>query len=208
MDGPEGFRPDETQPSAGRKGTQPTDAGEVHRRWLTLTESEPSNADAWIGLAEAAADIQEKITSLNRALAVDPGNLRARRDLHDCMARLLRRDPRLEYRGETSSDYRLRTAEQFEFTHPKDRAPAELPSSGENGPSRVYGWLKWAALGLIPAGLGTLFFGPLATLGAVVSLRQPLAAGDRRRIWVAAVLGATLWLLALVPLVILLLHIL
>jgi hypothetical protein len=54
--------------------------------------------------------------------------------------------------------------------------------------------------------LGTLFFGPLATLGAVVSLRQPLAEGDRRRIWVAAMLGAALWLLALIPLVILLLH--
>jgi hypothetical protein len=196
----------ETQPSAARKATQPRDAGEAHRRWLQLTESEPSNPAAWIGLAESAADIQEKITSLNRALVVDPDNLRARRALHDCMVQLLRRDPRLEYLGETSSVYRLRTAEQFEFTHPKDRAQAELPTSGENVQRRLYGWLKWAALGLIPAGLGTLFFGPLATLGAVVSLRQPLAEGERRRIWMAAVLGAALWLLALIPLVILLLH--
>jgi len=207
MNQPEETRLSETQPSASRKGTQPTDAGEAHRRWRLLTESEPSNAEAWIGLAESAAEVQEKITSLNRALAVDPRNIRARQRLHDCMAQLLQRDPRLEYLGETSSVYRLRTAEQFEFTHPKDRAPVELPTTGENVQRRLYGWLKWAALGLIPAGLGTLFFGPLATLGAVITLRQPLAELERRRVWVAAVLGAALWLLALIPLVILLLHI-
>jgi len=207
MDRQDGFREEETQPSAARRGTQPTDVGDAHRRWLEITESQPANPDAWIGLAETAPDIQEKITSLNRALAVDPGNLRARQGLHNCMAQLLKRDPRLEYRGETSTDYRLRTAEQFEFTHPKDRAPAKLPTAGDKIQRRLYGWLKWAALGLIPAGLGTLFFGPLATLGAVASLRQPVTDGERRRIWVAAVLGAVLWLLALIPLVVLLLHI-
>ena len=207
MDRQEGSRLDETQPSAAHRRTQPTDTGEAHRHWLELTVREPSNPDAWIGLAESASDIQEKITSLNRALAADPGNIRARQGLHACMAQLLKRDPRLEYRGETSSVYRLRTAEQFEFIHPKDRAPVELPTGGEKAQRRLYSWLKWAALGLIPAGLGTLFFGPLATLGAVVSLRRPLADGDRRRIQIAAVLGAALWLLALIPLVILLLHI-
>ena len=206
MDRQDGFREEETQPSAARRGTQPTDVGDAHRRWLEITESQPANPDAWIGLAETAPDIQEKITSLNRALAVDPGNLRARQGLHNCMAQLLKRDPRLEYRGETSTDYRLRTAEQFEFTHPKDRTVSEPTPSDETAPHKAYRWLKWALVGLIPAGLGTLFFGPLATLEAITLLRGPVVGRTRRRIWVAAVLGAALWLVALIPLVILLLH--
>jgi hypothetical protein len=206
MNGSTGPHLDETQPSATKKRTQPMVGGEAHRQWLQLTESEPSNADAWIGLAESAPDIHGKIRAFNHALDVDPGNIRARRGLYDCMAQLLKRDPRLEYRGETSSQYRLRTAEQFEFTHPKDRAPAEVPTPGEKTQRRLYGWLKWAVVGLMPAGLGTLFFGPLATLGAVQALRQPLDERERRRIRMAAMLGAALWLVALIPLVILLLH--
>jgi hypothetical protein len=206
MNQSDGSRLDDTQPSGARRRTQPTDASEAHRRWLARAEREPSNPEVWIGLAESAPDIQERIQSLNRALAIDPGSIRARQDLHGCMTQLLRRDPRLEYRGETISAYRLRTAEQFEFTYPKARAPSEPPTAGQSAQRRVYGWLKWAAIGLIPAGLGTLFFGPTATLEAIMWLRRPLPEGDRRRMWVAAVLGMALWLVALVPLVILLLH--
>jgi hypothetical protein len=207
MDEPEASRLQDTQPSAAQRRTQPTEASDAYRRALELTEREPSNPVAWIDLAAAAVDLQIKVASLNRALAIDGGNLRARQGLHDALVQLLKRDPRLEYLGETSSLYRVRSAEKFEFTHPKDRAESQPPAAGGTAQRRLYGWLKWALVGMIPAGLGTLFFGPLVALEAAAQLRQPVAGIERRRIWAAAVLGAALWLVALVPLVILLLHI-
>jgi hypothetical protein len=200
-------RLDETQPSAA--GTRPRAAGAdgAYQKWLGLTLAEPSSLEAWIGRANAAVDMQEKIGSLSHALELDPASIRARQTLHACMTELLKRDSRLEYQGETRSVYRLRTPQQYEFSHPKDRAPSELPAAGGQGVRRIYGWLKWALIGLIPAGLGTLLFAPMTMLGAVLLLQRPLAEGDRRRMWLAILLGAVLWLLALIPMIILALHI-
>ena len=196
-----------TTPSAPQKHAGSAGADAAYRGWVELTAAEPSNQEAWIGRAEAAQDVQEKIASLNRALELNPTNGFARRALHACMQQLLGRDARLAYRGETSTLYRLRTPAQFEFTHPKDREALDsYPPVQGTSANAVYRWLKWSMIGLIPAGLGTILFAPVAIVGAVTLLRHPLGQSDARRMWVAILGGAVLWIVALALVFLLALH--
>jgi hypothetical protein len=196
-----------TTPSAAQKRAGSAGAAAAYRGWVELTAAEPSNQEAWIGRAEAAQDVQEKIASLNRALELNPANGFARRALHACMQQLLGRDARLAYRGETSTFYQLRTPAQFEFTHPKDREALDpYPPVQMTSANAVYRWLKWSMIGLIPAGLGTVLFAPVVIVGAVTLLRHPLERSDTRRMWAAILCGAVLWIVALALVFLLALH--
>jgi hypothetical protein len=198
---------DSTKPSAAQHASSRAEAEAAHQAWVQLTTTEPSNQDAWIGRASAARDLHDRIASLNRALELNPANGFARRALHDSMQQLLGRDVRLVYGGETSTLYQLRTAAEFEFTHPKDRVALEpYPAPSQTPVQAVYPWLKWAMIGLIPAGLGTLIFAPVAIVVAIMQLQRPLGASDRRRMWVTTLWGAVLWLAALALGFILALH--
>jgi len=208
MTGPNDASLGSTKPSTTQKRSRTADADAAYRAWVELTAAEPSNQEAWIGRAESAEDMREKITSLNRALELNPANGFARRALHACMQQLLGLDARLEYRGETSTVYQLHTPRQFEFTHPKDRVPVDAyPSAGRTAGQKVYRWLKWSVIGLIPAGLGTLLFAPMTVIAAIKVLRHPLDQSGKRRMWVAVLGSTVLWLAALALVIILALHV-
>ena len=199
--------PGPTEPSAAHRRSHSADADAAYRAWVELTVAEPLNQEAWIRRAEAARDMQEKITSLTRALELNPANGLARRALHACLQELLVRDASLEYLGETNTSYRVRTPTGFEFIHPKDRVSSgPEPPPGRTPRDSVYRWLKWSLLGLIPVGLGTLLLAPVTTIQAITELQHPLDQSNRRRMWIAILLSMLLWLVALALGAILALH--
>jgi len=84
---------------------------------------------------------------------------------------------------------------------------AELFPPKNSPPARTaIHWLGWAVVGLIPAGLGTLVFAPLAVIAANKLLHQPAELIDHRRAWVVIGGAILLWLIALGFIFILTLH--
>ena len=166
--------------------------------YVRLTTDDPANAQAWLGLAYTAESLEERITALNHVLELDQANTIARQALYETMQHLLRKDAFLAYQGETNAFYQISTLAEFHFAHPKDRAvvepfpPSELPST-----RTAFRWLGWAVIGLVPAGLGTLVYAPLAMLAAIRLLHQHPASVDRRRAWVVLWSAIVLWLIAL-----------
>ena len=103
--------------------------------------------------------------------------------------------------------YKVRTFEEFQFIHPKDRATAELFPPQNSPPARTAThWLGWSVVGLIPAGLGTLITAPLAVIAAIKLLSQPAELIDHRRAWIVIGGAIVLWLIALGFIFILALH--
>ncbi len=159
--------------------------------------------------ALTVGDLEASIRSLTQVLASNPTNTAARQALYVCMREMLTADPRLAYRGESSAAYQLQTPTRFVFEHPKDRSPIEArPSFPRPAKGGAYGWLKWAVVGLLPAGLGTLIFAPLAAASAARLLRSGPSPMDRRRALTVIWLAAGLWLAAWVFLAILIVHVL
>ncbi len=179
----------------------------AHDLCVSLTLSDPDNEQAWrllVGLAESA---EEKISALNQVLRLNPRNGAARQALYEVMQGLLRKDPFLIYQGETNSSYQITTLEDFRFIHPKDRAiSAPFPPPAWSPGQSAQRWLGWAALGLIPAGLGTLVLAPVAMRAAFNLIQRSEHSVERRRAWVVLCGAAALWLIALVLVFILILH--
>jgi len=160
-----------------------------------------------VSLASTNKSLEEKVTALNQVLELNPENIVARQELYETMQKLLRKDAFLAYEGETDVSYEIRTFEDFQFIHPKDRAVVELFPSQNPLPTReAINWLGWSVVGLIPAGLGTLVTAPLAMRAGFKLLNQPVKLMDRRRTWVVISCAIVLWLIALVFFFILILH--
>ena len=160
-----------------------------------------------LNLANTSETLEESVTALNQVLELNPENIVARQELYETMQQLLRKDAFLAYQGETDIIYKIRTLSEFQFIHPKDRAMAELFPPQNSPPARsAINWLGWSVVGLIPAGLGTLVFAPLAVIAAIKLLRQQAALIDRRRAWIVISCAIALWLIALVFFFILTLH--
>jgi hypothetical protein len=158
-------------------------------------------------LGEPGNTMEESVTALNLALELNPENIIARQELYETMQQLLRKDAFLAYQGETDVIYKIRTLAEFQFIHPKDRALVELFPPQSSPPARTaIHWLGWSVIGLIPAGLGTLVFAPLAVIAAVKLLRQQIVLIDHRRAWVVMIGAVLLWLIALAFFFILVLH--
>ena len=151
--------------------------------------------------------LEESVTTLNQVLELNPEDTNARQTLYETMQQLLRKDAFLAYQGETDVIYKIRTLAEFEFMHPKDRAMAELFPPQDPPPARTaIHWLGWSLVGLIPAGLGTLVFAPLAVIAAIKLLGQQAILIDRRRAWIVIGGATVLWLIALVFFFIFILH--
>jgi len=169
---------------------------------ISIKPSPPSNS------VNVAGSLEDSVTSINQALTVDPENTVARQALYEIMQQILRKDAFLAYQGETDVIYKIRTLGEFQFIHPKDRAMAELFPPQNSPPTRAaINWLGWSVVGLIPAGLGTLVFAPLAVIAAVKLLRQQTVLMDRRKAWVVISNASVLWLIALVFFFIFILHV-
>ena len=166
--------------------------------------TEPSMS---LNLTDSSETLEESVTALNQVLELNPENTEARQTLYEIMQQILRKDAFLAYEGETDVIYKVRTFEEFQFIHPKDRAMAELFPPQNSPPARTaIHWLGWAVVGLIPAGLGTLIIAPLAMIAAIKLLGQQVELIDRRRAWVVIGGAIVLWLIALVFFFILTLH--
>ena len=160
-----------------------------------------------LNLTDSSETLEESVTALNQVLELNPENTEARQTLYEIMQQILRKDAFLAYEGETDVIYKVRTFEEFQFIHPKDRAMAELFPPQNSPPARTaIHWLGWAVVGLIPAGLGTLIIAPLAMIAAIKLLGQQVELIDRRRAWVVIGGAIVLWLIALVFFFILTLH--
>jgi hypothetical protein len=108
-----------------------------------------------------------------------------------------------EYVGEEPTVYRVRDGAEVE-AFPKMFQPAE-PVTGELSPGarQAARYLRWALVGLLPAGLGALVLAPAAALAAWRELNRAVEPVDQRR--ALAILGqSAAALLAALPLVYLL----
>ena len=160
-----------------------------------------------LNLANPSETLEESVTALNRVLESNPENIVARQELYETMQQLLRKDAFLAYQGETDVIYKICTLAEFQFIHPKDRAMTALFPPQNSPPARTaIHWLGWSVVGLIPAGLGTLVFAPLAVIAAIKLLRQQVELIDRRRAWIVISGAIVLWLIALIFIFILTLH--
>ncbi len=160
-----------------------------------------------LNLVNPSDTLEESVTALNQVLELNPENTVARQELYETMQQLLRKDAFLAYQGETDVIYKIRTLAEFQFIHPKDRAMVELFPPQNSPPARTaINWLGWSVVGLIPAGLGTLVFAPLAVIAAIKLLRQQVELIDRRRAWIVISGAIALWLIALVFFFIFILH--
>jgi hypothetical protein len=158
-------------------------------------------------LANTNGTLEESVTALNQTLELNPENVVARQALYETMQQILRKDAFLAYQGETDVIYKVCTPTAFEFIHPKDRVMPEVFPPKKSPPARTsIHWLGWSVVGLIPAGLGTLIFAPLAVISAVMLLARQSVSIDRRRAWIVISSAIALWLIALVFFFILILH--
>ncbi len=181
---------------------------EARQIFVQLTTADPSSERAWLGLADSAEVLEEKITALNQVLTLNPNNTNARQALYEAMHQLLLRDPSLVYQSETNSFYQIRGLADFQFTHPKDREFSEpFHPSKRSLLHASFRWLGWSLVGLIPAGVGTLVCAPIAMLMAIKLLRQSASPADHRRAWIILWGAMGLWLIALAFIYILVLHI-
>lgn len=158
-------------------------------------------------LVNPSDTLEESVIALNQVLELNPEDTVARQELYETMQQLLRKDAFLAYQGETDVIYKVRTPAEFQFIHPKDRAKVEPFPPQNSPPARTaISWLGWSVIGLIPSGLGTLVFAPLAVIAAIKLLRQQVELIDRRRAWIAISGAIALWLIALVFFFIFILH--
>jgi hypothetical protein len=179
----------------------------AHQLCARLVRNDPANEQAWMLLVDLSESADARITALGQILRLNPGNATARQTLYETMQQLLRKDAFLTYQGETSTFYQICAPEDFQFIHPKDRAVAALFPPSEILPTQAaLQWLGRAAIGLIPAGLGTLVCAPLAMAAAIKVLRQSLPLVERRRAWIVLCGAIILWLIAFLLLYVLILH--
>ena len=151
--------------------------------------------------------LEESVTELNQELGINPENTTARQALYETMQQILHKDAFLAYQGETNIFYKIRTQAEFEFIHPKDRTTPEIFPHKENYPSKAATkLLGWSLIGLIPAGVGTMVFAPLAMISAIKLMRQKGPDMDHRRAWVILLCSSALWLIGLFLFSILVLH--
>ncbi|MFW6136388.1 MAG: hypothetical protein ACOC7N_06165, partial [Chloroflexota bacterium] len=154
--------------------------------------------EACLRRASAATAREDRLVALSQALALDPHHEAARRAMHEALERHLTDDAFLTYVGETDATYRVETPDGLRIVVPKRRAvPRPYPPT-EPGPLRPASrWLLLALLGLLPSGLGTLLFAPIALFSALRLRPSTLRPKDqrRRRVFIAAAL--LLWILGL-----------
>ncbi len=149
---------------------------------LDATRQDTGNVEAWLIRAKTAASSQERLFCLSQASRLDPGHPTAKQELYSSLRSEFEQSPFLSYIEETDQVYFVRTRDYLSLTVPKYRGiPEGFPPARSETLVRAYRMLSWTVVGLVPAGLGTLVFAPLAIRLAASALRQPLPKPDRVR---------------------------
>ncbi len=175
---------------------------------IPTAERESQDVEAWLRRAAGAPTREARLLSLSIALELDPQHPVAQLAMYEALGRQLEADAFLAYVNETDWIYRVHTASRTPVVVPKMRAvprPYPVPEPGPlHSASR---WLRLAILGLLPSGLGTLLFAPMALFAALRVPAPTLSRKDqkRRRIFVAA--SSLLWAVGLLLGVLVLVHV-
>ncbi|MCI0398833.1 MAG: hypothetical protein L0322_28425 [Chloroflexi bacterium] len=159
---------------------------------------DPQEPEIWFQRARQARTLSEALLYLNQVYALDPQYLAARQMSYRALWRLLEEEPFLAYQGETDQLYRVWSSLNLELIVPKDRAAVEPYPPPETKPlTPVFTFLRWTAVGLIPAGLGALFLAPATAVCALlVYYHYRLNPADQTRIVVVLFWAAVLWMAA------------
>jgi hypothetical protein len=113
--------------------------------------------------------------------------------------RLLEADPFLAYQGETDDLYRVWSNLNLELIVPKGRAIVEkFPPTTKKPLAPAFGWLRWTAIGLLPAGIGALFLAPVTAVRTRLNyFTKSLSKADQMRVGIILFLTAVLWVTAI-----------
>ena len=172
------------------------------------TRLAPRDADVWFWRAETATTPQDTFLYLCRALLLNPKHSGAQQRMYESLQDQLRQDAFLAYIDESDSFYRVRTGAGQPIIIPKSRAAAAPYPSNEPSPLQpAFQWLRWALLGLLLAGLGTLVCAPIAMALALRAGRHPLSRADSVRLKIVLVMAVSLWCCALVLGALFLIHV-
>lgn len=168
----------------------------AHTLLARVTRATPENVNAWLWRAGTAATREEALLCLSEALRLDPAHVKARQALRELLRAELDKDVFLAYGSEDDWLYYIRTGSGIPTAVPKDRAVPELYPPPRHAPLHAAErWLAFAALGLIPAGLGALLCAPIAAAHAWRAARRSLSPVEARWRLVVLALALTLWLL-------------
>lgn len=173
---------------------------ELTRRW-------PGDIEVWLLRASAADSRAEKLMCLSMALDLVPGHPVAQREMYRTLSAYLRQDAFLAYGSEDEHLYFVRTADGLPLAVPKQRAaPTPYPPPQPSPLQPAVRRLRWALLGLLPAGLGALVCAPLAAHTVLRARRLDLKPKERRRSSILLAAAFCLWAVALLWAVLLFLH--
>jgi len=174
----------------------------AHDLLQSLTDRNPADEEAWLWRAMAAGTAAEQLVCLSKVLELAPQHDGAGRRLLAALKERLADDPALLHLQETDHLYQIRTGDGLELLVPKERAvPTPYPSPVPGQLDQAGRWLTWAALGLLPAGLGAHLFAPLAIVAVLRARRRGLNEIETRRgrllLRAALLIWAVAWLWAL-----------
>lgn len=155
--------------------------------------------DVWFQRAQQAGTLSEILVCLNQVYALDPQYTRAKEMRCRMVWRLLETDPFLAYQSETDHLYRVKSNLNLELIVPKGRAVVDtFPPTTKKPLDPAFGWLRWTVIGLLPAGIGTLFLAPVTAVRTLlIYFTNALSGADQVRMVVILLLTAVLWMAAL-----------
>lgn len=172
-----------------------------------ITESHPEETSGWLWRGITAETQEERLLCLSRSLKLSPHDERAQRAMVDALRRQLSVDAFLAYDGETDHLYYTQTADDLPLVVAKRRSvPQPYPPPDPTPLQPALRRLRWAALGLLPAGLGAVLLAPLAMVSIWHASRQSLSSTDQKRARVFLLLSGLIWMAGLVLATLFLLH--
>ncbi len=161
-----------------------------------ITRQDPRNVDAWLLRAQTAQWLEENLNCLSRIITLNPQHPTAQAALHQSLRRFLEDDAFLDYVGESSAMYFIRTNTGLVLTVPKKHAVTEpYPPREPSLLRQAYRRLGLALFGLALAGLGTWLFAPLSIISAIQAGKRAQTRADQVR--ALLVIGAALLLCCL-----------
>lgn len=175
---------------------------------LQAIQLAPQSIESWLLRATLAPTLEERITCVNRLNELAPGYQDRYNVAFFALKELLDKNPFLAYLEETDELYRVVNGDQV-LTIPKKRAPVH-PSPLERtepGPLKsAYRWLTLALVGLLLAGIGTVFFAPLAAMTAISAQKSISSRSERVRSTVVLILSFLLFMIGVIFSLLFMLH--
>lgn len=176
----------------------------------TKTAEDPEvDIASLLAASQGSPDPDAAFEHSQRAADLLPDDPNVQAHLQSLVFQRLRGDATIAFLAETERHYIVTFRKSRPVVVPKGRAsaaafPARTASEGE----RIFGWLRWVAIGLVPAGIGALVLSPIV-IGAAIGVlgRRRASPRDRRLALVTILLAGLLGLLGMVFSLALALHV-